>query len=76
FRVKVKARFGSLDNVSIIPLDNSSPPQPQSIPNRAVIKSEGSSGDSNVTLTASIPWQLPANSIFDFVIFSEESIEK
>lgn len=74
FRVNVKARFGDLNDVEIQALDTNNNVVP--IPNRIYIKSRGSSGGAAVGLTASIPWRLPTSALFDFVVFSDESIEK
>lgn len=74
FRVKVKARFGDLNDITIKALNGSG--AKVNIPNRAFLKSNGKSGDATIALTASIPWRLPTSPLFDFVVFSEESIEK
>lgn len=77
YRVNVKARFGDLNDVTIQALDGASPtPNVIPIPNRVFLKSRGASGGAAVALTTSIPWRLPTSSLFDFVIFSDESIEK
>jgi hypothetical protein len=78
FRVNVKARFGDLNDVSIQAVSNVNDPDNSvvDIPNRVYIKSRGSSGGSSLAITASVPWRLPTSALFDFVVFSDESIEK
>jgi hypothetical protein len=46
------------------------------ISNLVSLKSTGTYADSKIALSASVPWILPSSGIFDFVLFSEEIIEK
>lgn len=44
--------------------------------NRLFLKSTGTKGSSKIALAASVPWYLPAQGIFDFVLFSETTLKK
>lgn len=46
------------------------------IPSRIQIRSEGQSAASRQTLQAELPWRVPISSLFDYVLFSEEGIDK
>ncbi|MCZ2846344.1 MAG: pilus assembly PilX N-terminal domain-containing protein [Candidatus Bathyarchaeota archaeon] len=46
------------------------------ITNRIYLKSIGTSGSSKVAVLSSVPWRLSPQEIFDFVLFSEKTIEK
>lgn len=46
------------------------------IPARIAVKSTGSFGKSLQALTASVPWRAPVSGLLNFVIFSEEAIQK
>ncbi|MFC1662803.1 hypothetical protein ACFL04_01390 [Patescibacteria group bacterium] len=76
YRIRIKARFSGLKNVEVTVFDDDIPAKQVPIPNRAKIISTGTSSNSTIALTTSIPWRLPVSSIFDFVLFSDESITK
>lgn len=46
------------------------------IPGRALVKSVGAFGNSEIALEANMPWWAPVTGLGDFVLFSETDIEK
>lgn len=83
YRVRVKALYDDLKNVKITAYgpdaDGGCTPaasNQKDIPNRVLLQSNGESADNIIALTASVPWQVPAGGIFDFVLFSEQTLDK
>lgn len=88
YRIRVKALYDNLKNVRIVGYNVDSPfgfdagsCDPitlcqKNIPNRILLRSTGSLGSNLVALSASVPWQVPTSALFDYVLFSEESIDK
>jgi hypothetical protein len=84
YRVRIKALYDDLKNVKITaytdnqPFDNCDPVSvcQKPIPNRVFLKATGRSGQNEVGMSASVPWQVPAAGLFDYVLFSEDTIDK
>lgn len=83
YRLRVKALFDDLKNVRITAFSNTNPGDcapayscTRPIPNRILIRSTGKLGSNQIGLSASVPWQAPASGIFDYVLFSEQTLDK
>ncbi|USN53728.1 MAG: hypothetical protein H6760_00980 [Candidatus Nomurabacteria bacterium] len=86
YRIRVRALYDDLRNVRITAFTEDDPTDTdvcnpaysciKSIPNRVLIRSLGASGGNQSALSASVPYQAPASGIFDFVLFSEQTIDK
>ncbi len=86
YRVRIKALYDDLKNVKITAYTDDEPFNPdhcpsvsdcqKPIPNRVLIRATGFSGQNQVGMSASVPWQVPAAGIFDYVLFSEQTIDK
>lgn len=74
YQVRVKALHAGIDDVEIKALDVGLNLVP--IPSRVHIKTVGKYGRTQQALNASLPWKIPSSGIFDYVIFSEEQINK
>lgn len=83
YRVRIKALFGDLSAVSVIPYKNDvTNPQPSDqvdiskLPSQVVIKAVGTKGSYKQALTAMLPWKMPLAGLYDYVLFSEGEINK
>lgn len=83
YRIRVKALFDDIKNVRVSAYDEDDPSAcdpayscTKAIPNRVLISALGSSGANQARLTASVPWQVPVSGIFDYVLFSEQPLDK
>ncbi len=84
YRIRVKALYDDLKNVRVTAYaerdpTGCSPPFSgcvKNIPNRVYLDARGKSGGNEIAITASVPWQAPAAAIFDFVLFSDQAIDK
>lgn len=78
FQVTVKAILGDVKNIQVHIYNSNDingeiiPPPPSHIS----LKSIGTVGQAQTALSAVVPWRLPASGLFDFVLFSEETIKK
>ncbi len=76
------ATTGASVNCSVENLSVKVYPQPNQagipipLPARVVVKSTGSYARSKQALNATVPWRAPVSGLLNFVIFSEEPIEK
>lgn len=75
YRVRIKALFGDLSTLSVIPYDNAGS-QVADLPSQLEIKSVGERGKFKQSLTATVPWKIPLHGLYDYVIFSEGDILK
>ncbi len=76
YRLRVKALFGSLSNLSVIPYDESTGTQVTDLPSNIVVKAIGTRGNFKQALTAIVPWKVPLSGLYDYVLFSEGEIIK
>ncbi|MFH1366923.1 MAG: hypothetical protein ABIH38_02945 [Patescibacteria group bacterium] len=78
YRLIITPLYCDIDylKVSAFSNDSASAGAEKDISNRISLKSTGTYENSKIALSASIPWILPSQGIFDFVLFSEEIIEK
>ena len=65
---------GTIRNLTLTPRDAGG--NSVDISSRIQIRSEGQSAASRQTLQAELPWRVPISSLFDYVLFSEEGIDK
>ena len=77
YRVRVKALYGDVDDLEIklFSLDNKHGQQ-LVFPNYLNIKATGSYRGANQSLSAEMPRYAPTLGLFDYVLFSEEILEK
>ncbi|KKW36716.1 MAG: hypothetical protein UY81_C0016G0011 [Candidatus Giovannonibacteria bacterium GW2011_GWA2_53_7] len=83
YRIRVKALYDDIKNVKISAYaeDDPSACVPaysciKKIPNRVSLSALGTSAANQVRITASVPWQTPVSGIFDYVLFSEQPLDK
>lgn len=77
FQVTVKAIFGDVSNIQVKMYQSDDiGGQEVSPPSSISLKSIGTVGSAQTALSAVVPWRLPASGLFDFVLFSEETIKK
>jgi Tfp pilus assembly protein PilX len=74
FQVRVKAILGDVKNITVQVYNQLN--QEVRPPSHISIKSVGTVGRAQTALSAVVPWRLPASGLFDFVLFSEETIKK
>jgi hypothetical protein len=74
YQVRVKALYEDINDVEVKALKSDF--TLASIPSRVHIKTIGKFGRTQQALSASMPWKIPASGLFDYVIFSEEQINK
>ena len=74
YQIRVKAFYTNVDDVEIKALDQSY--VIVDIPSRVRIKTIGKFGRTQQALNASLPWKIPISGLFDYVIFSEEKVDK
>jgi hypothetical protein len=74
YQVRVKALYANVDDIEIKALDDSN--NLVNIPSRIRLKTIGKFGRTQQALNASLPWKIPISGLFDYVIFSEEQINK
>lgn len=65
---------GTISSLTLMPLDRNG--IPVSIPSRLVIRSTGESASTRQVLQAMLPWRIPPSGLYDYVLFSEEGIDK
>jgi len=77
FQVRVKAILGDVSNITVDAYGGSDGVTKIPLPaSHIAIKSTSAVGQSQTALSAVVPWRLPASGLFDFVLFSEETIKK
>jgi len=81
YRVRIKALFGDLSNISVTPYDQVGGPyqggsKVTNLASQIVIKSVGERNKFKQALTAILPWKLPLFGLYDYVLFSEGEIAK
>jgi hypothetical protein len=81
YRVRIKALFGDLSNISVTPYDQVGGPyqggsEVTNLASQIVIKSVGEKDKFKQALTAILPWKLPLFGLYDYVLFSEGEIAK
>jgi hypothetical protein len=74
YRLRLRAREATLENVVIRAYDSLGNPQP--LPGQITIDATGQYVDARRRLIATMPYGAPLSGIFDFVIFSECSLVK
>lgn len=72
--IRLKALFNGVKNLEIRAYTDSSGTAPADILGRININSLGTFGNSEIGVSASVPWNLPTSGLFDYVIFSEETV--
>lgn len=74
YQVRVKALYANVDDIEIKALGDSN--NLINIPSRVRLKTIGKYGRTQQALNASLPWKIPISGLFDYVIFSEEKVDK
>ncbi|MFH1534557.1 MAG: hypothetical protein ABIF80_01095 [Patescibacteria group bacterium] len=74
YQVRIKALHADIDDIEIKALNAAD--ELVNIPSRVYIKTIGKYGRTQQALNASLPWKISASGLFDYVIFSEEQIDK
>ncbi len=79
YRIRIKALFGDLSSISVAAFvddERDVPLGDDDLPSQLVIKSVGERGKFKQSLTATVPWKIPLFGLYDYVLFSEESLIK
>ncbi|MBI5037299.1 MAG: pilus assembly PilX N-terminal domain-containing protein [Candidatus Kerfeldbacteria bacterium] len=77
YRVRIKALFGNLSRVSVIPYDEpNGAGNVVDLPSLIQIKSVGERSALKQSLTATVPWKIPLYGLYDYVLFSEGELLK
>ncbi|MCH7492963.1 hypothetical protein IID19_05280 [Patescibacteria group bacterium] len=77
YRVRVKALFGDLSSVSVTPyIELGGEGDQVNLPSTVEIIAIGEHGSFKQSLTATVPWKIPLFGLYDYVLFSEESLIK
>lgn len=76
YRLVITPLYCDIDYLKVTAYSNNAATAGVNISNRVSLKSTGTYATSQIALSASVPWILPSSGIFDFVLFSEETIEK
>lgn len=74
YRLRVKSVYADITNLTLKAFDSGG--NEKEIPARVVVKSVGSVGDVKQALLADLPWKIPLGGLFDYVLFSEETLAK
>ena len=71
YRLRIKALFGDLSRVSVIPYDEpNGAGNIVDLPSLIQIKSVGERSALKQSLTATVPWKIPLYGLYDYVLFS------
>ncbi|MBI4092617.1 MAG: hypothetical protein HY420_01705, partial [Candidatus Kerfeldbacteria bacterium] len=77
YSVRITALNNDIPNLNMaVCADNNAPCSPYQIPGDIHIKSRGRVGQALTQVEATVPWRLPTIGLFDYVIFSEERLDK
>ncbi len=78
YSVRIKALYDDLTNVDVSACQDTSNPCGNTfpIPGDIHVVARGQAANAKARLDATVPWRLPAAGLFDFVIFSESSLDK
>lgn len=76
FQIRVKAILGDVSNITVDAYKSDVVTKISLPPSHITLKSTSAVGQAQTALSAVVPWRLPASGLFDFVLFSEETIKK
>lgn len=76
YRLRVRALFGQLSSLSVIPYSTATGLPVTNLPSQVVVKSVGKRTSFKQALTATVPWRLPLSGLYDYVLFSEGELNK